>query len=388
MKEAKGDPMPLEARVVGARIRALRRRAHLSQSAFAQHLGMRQGPVCNIELGKNLPSAQVLARIAGVLNVTLDEILIGRVTDTGVTPSTPYERTPSPLPALRHPFNTTLYLTSAAYKLDQSPALQAMIESVARDYLALEDICRVPRQARIPLQFFFESDAAGVARLAVQTRTLFGVAQAAVFDHLELFENHGLRAVLLPLPEALPSLACYDARNANLFIFIGDDLTSERQIFLLAYNLGRVLLYNRALLLGEAPLTHEARKDKAARLFAANFLMPAGVVRTSVGQTGVRPDEWDLALLLRLKHRFGVSAEAFNYRLLELGLITATRQSELRAAIKAHYAAHHCSEPGNSRRILSPNGRLGDLLHTALRRAEPEAPEIAARLKKWKVRMP
>jgi D-arabinose 1-dehydrogenase-like Zn-dependent alcohol dehydrogenase len=42
-------------------------------------------------------------------------------------------------------------------------------------------------------------------------------------------------------------------------------------------------------------------------------------------------------------------------------------------------------DPGKSRRILSPNGRLGDLLHTALRRADPEAAAIAARLKKLKI---
>lgn len=36
---------------------------------------------------------------------------------------------------------------------------------------------------------------------------------------------------------------------------------------------------------------------------------------------GVGRDAWDFGMLLRLKHCFGVSAQAFNYRLLELGLI-------------------------------------------------------------------
>ncbi|MDD2456512.1 MAG: hypothetical protein PHE10_09320, partial [Kiritimatiellae bacterium] len=93
----------------------------------------------------------------------------------------------------------------------------------------------------------------------------------------------------------------------------------------------------------------------------------------------------DMEMLLRLKHRFGVSAEAFNYRLHELGLIKAERQGELRAAIRRHYETHSFAELGDSRRILSPNGRLGDLLHIALRRGDPEACGIAARLKKMKV---
>jgi len=110
-------------------------------------------------------------------------------------------------------------------------------------------------------------------------------------------------------------------------------------------------------------------------------------VRNSVSQIGVHPDEWDLELLLRLKHRFGVSAEAFNYRLLELGLITGKRQGELRKVIQAHYAAHAFAEPGSSRRILSPNGRLGDLLHTALIRQHPEAAAIAACLRKIRIQV-
>ncbi|MDD4103379.1 MAG: helix-turn-helix transcriptional regulator, partial [Kiritimatiellae bacterium] len=63
------------SRIVGANIRELRRRAHLSQGDLARRLGMRQGPICNIEQGKNFPSAQVLLRLADVLQVTTDQIL-------------------------------------------------------------------------------------------------------------------------------------------------------------------------------------------------------------------------------------------------------------------------------------------------------------------------
>ena len=66
----------------------------------------------------------------------------------------------------------------------------------------------------------------------------------------------------------------------------------------------------------------------------------------------------------------------------------ATGGSRQSARIDGFYAVNGYVEPGESRRLLSPNGRLGDLLHTALNRGEPEAGEIAKRLKKWKVRLP
>jgi Zn-dependent peptidase ImmA (M78 family) len=258
------------------------------------------------------------------------------------------------------------------------------VEIIVRDYLALEDICRALRQARIPLQLAFTVDPAGLTRMASQFRTLFGIGDAVVFDPLELFENYGLRVVFMPLT-TVNHFAYYDAPNGNVFIFVRADLNPEKQIFGLAYELGRILLHTRAGLPSEAPIRSEAKADKAARHFAACFLMPEQAVRVSAAQTGVLPHEWDFEMLLRLKHRFGVSAEAFNYRLLELGLITDDCQDILRAEIKQHYDAHAFAEPGKSRRILSPNGRLGDLLYIALRRNDPEARVIAARLKRMKI---
>jgi len=393
MKLHKDVQFNTDPHAVGASIRELRRRAHLSQGELAHRLGMRQGPVSNLEQGKNLPSAQVLVRLASILNATTDQILrAGAYTtpaqsDVANEGETILTCRPS-LPVILNTRNPALYLTSAAVSLIPGNKLTDTVESVVRDYLALEDICKVPRQARIPLQFAFDPTPSGIGRLTTQVRTLLGVSDAVVFDHLELFENHGLRVVFMPLPKEVTNISCYDAQNGNVFILISSRLTPEKQLFSLVYGLGRILLYNRSIFLGEFPLKHETRKDKAARLFAADFLMPEPAVRNSVSQIGVCPDEWDIDLLLRLKHRFGVSAETFNYRLLELGLMTSECQVRLRTAIKAYYASHAFAEPGQSRRILSPNGRLGDLLYTALRRADPEAPAIAGRFKKQKLPMP
>ena len=375
--------------IIGANIRELRRRAHLSQGDLAHRLGMRQGPVSNLEQGKNFPSASVLLRLAAILNVTTDRILrpdryINEHDDNTKDTSAMAKQTTGPASEHTHKLSPT----SPAAKLTDADPDKSAIESVIRDYLALEDICHVPRQARVPLQLAFDTALPGLARLATQFRALLGIGDAVVFDPLELCENHGLRVVFMPMTTIEKKcLSFHDAPNGNVFILINSGFNSERQLFSLAYELGRVLLYTRAVFMGESPFKHEAKTDKSARHFAACFLMPENAVRTSVGQTGTRPDEWDFDMLLRIKHRFGVSAETFNYRLLELGLITPERQSELRTQIKDHYAAHAFAEPGNSRRILSPNGRLGDLLHTAQRRTDPEASAIARRLKKQGISM-
>ncbi len=373
-----------EAAQLGTLIRDLRRQAHITQAELAAAVGIQQGPLSNIETGRNFPSTPVLMRLAWALNISIDALL-----DPMRAGEAWQSATPSLAPAATMPATLCglpgLHPTRTTPPLHLETPLATLISRLARDYLALEDLCGVPRQARLPLDFSFERSVAAMPRLARQLRTHLGVGSAVVFDYLELFENHGLRIIFAPLPAGVESLSLYDARHANLFIFITTPLNPERQLFRLLYELGQVLLYLRAIRLEHDPAHDPEVTDKMARRFAAEVLMPEEVVSVSVAQIGVQPHTWDLPLLLRLKHRFGVSAESFNYRLLELGLITPELQDSLRQTIKAHYAKTDFAEPGRSRRILSPNGRLGDLLHVALQQGHPEAGEIARRFKKIKM---
>lgn len=380
-----------DAKAIGRHIRALRMRLHLTQGAFAARLGMLQAPVSNIEGGKNFPSAQVLYRISKVLGVSLDELF---------NPSGPLPSAPEPAPAPASPSASPpadagpdgrsfpcegISQTTAPSLLSEDSPFAHQVKTVIADYLRLEQICKVPREARIPLQIPFDLTAGGITRLASQVRELMGIRNAVVFDHLELFENHGLRVVFLEMPSHVESLSFYDANNRNVFIFVSAKQNPERQIFSLALELGKLLLHVRLLALGQSYPETAAERWKPARLFAAAFLMPEEAVRATVTQTGLRPDTWDFEMLLRLKHRFGVSAETFNYRLLELGLLTPQLQKEFRTRIKAHYKKTRFQEPGASRRILSPNGRLGDLLHAASARGVSEVSAIAKRMKTGKI---
>lgn len=62
---------------VGRRIREARRAAGMTQGDLARRLGMRQGPVSNIERGHCLPHAATLVQISAALHCTTDELLTG-----------------------------------------------------------------------------------------------------------------------------------------------------------------------------------------------------------------------------------------------------------------------------------------------------------------------
>ncbi len=402
------DPAIPDPVIVGAMIRDLRRRRHWSQVELGRRIGMRPPPLNNIERGRNLPSTPVLCRIAAVLETSVDAVLNpGRITREYLAVS-PDDR--------GHP---VLRESTAAYGgLDVPPQPQPPCAGLTRvpgelpivdadmlnrlgrltdAYLGLEDLCGAPKRATIPLHLPCDPTVAGMTRLADQTRRLLGIGDAVVFDYLELFENAGLRVMFLPMTEPWTSVSCYDIDNGNALIFVADGLNPEKQLFRLLYELGRVYLYTRHRYDGDSTPGTESEEclddEHAARSFAARFLMPEAAVRTSVAQTGVRPDGWRYPLLLRLKHRFGVSAEAFCIRLEELQLIDLDIAARFKTRIRTHYARTDFSEPGNSRRILSPNGRLGDLRLSAATRTtdrdqQDEHRRLRAILRREGLKMP
>ena len=68
-------------------------------------------------------------------------------------------------------------------------------------------------------------------------------------------------------------------------------------------------------------------------------------MRNAVYSLNIKPDEWTYELLLRIKERFGVSAEAFAIRLKELALITRRKSDEFINQIKQYYASTDHDEP-------------------------------------------
>lgn len=381
--------MTPDANAIGRRIRELRRRQNMTQAELAEKVSIRTGPLNTLENGHHLPSLPVLCRLAKVLGVDVNLLLEGGeeryvVRETQEAYGGTECRTEPTFSA-----RASDYAASRARIIRFNPdktelpdATVHTLDGVLSAFLALEDICGVQKQAAIPLTLKLPATESGLQRFTVRVRGLLGIGDAVIFDYLELLENAGLRIIFMPLPEAAESVSCYDQQSKNAFLVISTGITVERQIFRLCYELGRIYLFNGGMSgkrkIGGLDAEH------AARRFAAYFLMPEEAVSTSVRQTGVEASRWTWEMLLRLKHRFGVSAEAFLYRLGELELISPALLKLMKSRIYEHYASAGNTEPDASRRQLTPNGRLGDLLLCAEQRkvATPELQQIVETLKK------
>jgi Zn-dependent peptidase ImmA (M78 family)/DNA-binding XRE family transcriptional regulator len=358
---------------VGARIRQLREIQHVSQIRLATEIGIRAGPLGWIEKGKHLPSGRVLYRIAKQLNVRLDDLFQEANVWQAPAP-TVSDTAPVLLPPLE------MDMTSEAVK-----ASHIVCQSVAEKLIALEELCGAVKTSGVPLTMPFTPSECGAAHLAARVRQSLGIGDAIAYDYLEAFENAGLRVVALDMPDGCDTFSGYDRVNRNAFLFVNSRLKKqpEHQLFRLAFELGRVCWYTAALagLITEAAPSEEAALDEAqfARRFAAYFLMPAGALQTTVWQLGLTPKAWTFEMLLRLKKRYGVSAQSFALRLQGLNLSWSDKQKRsprhylFKDEIEAFYAANGpTSEPGGNRPPLAMNGHLCDLLLCAEQTAKDQ----------------
>jgi Zn-dependent peptidase ImmA (M78 family)/transcriptional regulator with XRE-family HTH domain len=373
--------METKLEFIGRNIRYLRRERGWTLAGLASRAKMSEVPLGRIERGVNAPSAAAIYNLSKALNVSV---------------ATLFAEEHESLRLHRFENEKKPFLVATDMKNLFSSQIKSMAKDIIEGFQALEDICFAQKRAKIPLFIPFDTDEHGMEILSLTVRRYMGIEYGIVFDYFELFESQGFRVIAVPMPKPIDGFSYYDPVNQNAFFFLNTKKNPERQLFHLAYEFGSLLITTAAIQRNEVLLENASQKPynkkpftehRAARRFAATFLMPSGAVIDTVRQLGIQKKQWSYELLLRIKHRFGVSTEAFLYRLDELGLIHPSLLKPLKQKITDHYEKTDYGEPDFSRRLLTPNGRLWDLVLTGkeFKEGRKEVLEIEKLFEKWKV---
>lgn len=305
-----------------------RKNAGLSQVELSRRLGMKPAQLCKIETGKNVPGAGTLERIAHALGTTVAAL---EKLDATLTRS-------SPLVPL---------FASAAKFTDECRRAEAESERID---VRLRELGVMGATTLPFVQAFVRENHAGVF-LAQALRGALGVGRAAFADLVWNLELANVRILRDRLPENLSSLAWWHAERNALVISLNQANTPERQLYRLACELGAACLFRSG---GDRSLRTSKKDDRTIREFAADFLMPSTTVAEMASQLGIGKKDWTLPRLCLFKAHFGVSAEAFAFRLEELGLIERALRHHLRDELRTHYKAHpEAMEPAPSRPPLA-----------------------------------
>jgi Zn-dependent peptidase ImmA (M78 family) len=179
-------------------------------------------------------------------------------------------------------------------------------------YLLIEEVLdldsstwKAPFQPK-PVRSFEDAEA-----VAQQARAEWNLGNDPISDVTELLEEHGIKVMLLPLPDSVSGLTCLVQRPGQPdvpVIVVNKAFNLERRRFTLLHELGHRLMK----LVG-------VDEEKAAHRFASAFLMPADHLKEAVGQ---HRHGFGYAELIATKHLYGVAATALLLRFRDVGIIS------------------------------------------------------------------
>ena len=296
----------LDQRQLGERLKNARKARGLTQEAVATKLDILRTTLVAIEKGERRVTPGELIEMAKMYGRPVSEFVSKRANKE---PFVPQFRLPS-----GHESVAENELIAAAMEL----------ESLARDYVELEEINDSIRQPNFPP--IYALDVPGVTpdqrgeEVAAEERTRLGLGDGPVADLRALLEAAvGVRIFYLDLPAKVGGIfACNDELGACMAINRKHPPT--RGNWSLAHECGHFLTTRY---LADVSFTHDhwgkLAAERFADSFARNFLMPrTGVTRRLSEMAKAHGKGATIGDVMSLAHLYGVSAEAMFRRLEEL----------------------------------------------------------------------
>jgi len=313
---------------IGARVKAARQAARMSQRSLADEADVSAMAISKYERDLDVPGSAVLIRLARALDVKV-EYFLRPVT---VSLTAPAFRRRSSLP------------------IKEERAIVAEVQEWLERYLDVESLFGDVAA------FAWPSDrnrcvgsVEEAERVALELRAAWDLGLGPIDNLVELLEDHGIKVGLVEAHDDFDALTLW-ANEAIPVIVVKESVPGDRQRHNLAHELGHLIL--------------EAGRDvdleKAAYRFAGAFLVPEQVARYELGEHRHALGLHELHLL---KHKYGLSMQAWVYRARDLGIISERCAANLFKEFSKRGWRRH--EPGKA---VPPEetGRLKRLVLRAL----------------------
>jgi transcriptional regulator with XRE-family HTH domain/Zn-dependent peptidase ImmA (M78 family) len=299
-----------------------------TQLMLARKIGMSPVQLCKIEKGYSSPTLATLERIAAALDIPLTELLSSNESNARECATVRVSDTDGSR------FYPVRY--GGDDRVDDAVLLKKILPAENR-ICSLERELNLSQTTLLPFVHSLKIDPFGAKTVARYMRAACAVGAASFSDLVELLEFRNVRLHSLAMPAGVSSRAYFNVDNHSLSILLSQKNTPERSIYRIAYELAWMAISGS---MGFKPVREGAARHRFARVFASEFLMPEESVRFAVSQLGIGPGDWTFDMVVWLKSKFNVSAEAFALRLEDLSLISVRLRQKIREELRQYYKAH------------------------------------------------
>jgi Zn-dependent peptidase ImmA (M78 family)/DNA-binding XRE family transcriptional regulator len=312
---------------VGERLKMARQMAGMSMRALAERTGVSAMAISKYERDQMTPGSDVLIQLAQALDVPVG-FFLRPVTADLTAPS---------------------FRRRSGLRVKAQKAILAKTQAWLERYLDVESFfADSPVFTMPPLerQVATPEDVEGVA---LALREAWDLGLDPIDNLIEVLESHGIKVGVIEGADEFDALTMW-ANGTDPVMVVRDGMPGDRQRLSLAHELGHLIL---------EPVG-ELDEEKAAFRFAGAFLVPRPMARYELGEHRQNLDLHELHLL---KHRYGVSMQAWVYRARDLDIISehTARQLWIRFRSEGWYER----EPGDQIPPEAP-GRMKRLVLRAL----------------------
>jgi Zn-dependent peptidase ImmA (M78 family)/DNA-binding XRE family transcriptional regulator len=295
---------------IGERLKIARHAARLSQRDLAEAAEVSAMAISKYERDLDTPSSGVLIRLARALDVKT-EYFLRPVTVT---------------------VSAAAYRRRTSLPRKQEQAIIAQIQEWLERYLDAESFFGGPPEFELPSDLDRRVTSLDeVERVAIQLREGWNLGLAPIESMVEVLEDHGIKVGLIEGHQDFDALTFW-VDDTIPVIVVKRDVPGDRQRFNLAHELGHLVL----------EITEGVNEEDVAYRFAGAFLVPEPVARFELGDRRQRLGLHELHLL---KHKYGLSMQAWIYRAKNLGVLSESAAMQLFREF--HQQGWHREEPGD-----------------------------------------
>ncbi len=311
---------------IGERIKSARIMAGLSQRDLANATAVSPMAISKYERNMDIPGSQVLIRLAKALGVKIEYFF----RPTTVTLSSPTYRRRQSLPS------------------DQEASILEQVQEWLERYLDIESLLDQTSRFKIPPKQQIKTLDA-IEHVALDLREQWRLGIDPIEGLMEVCEDRGIKVGLVNGHKDFDALMLWANRDIPVIV-LRRDMPGDRQRFCLAHELGHLVL----------DIGEHIDPEKASHRFAGAFLVPKPAVEFELG-----PKRHSLSLyeLHLLKHKYGLSMQAWIYRAKDLGILSEVAATQLFKRFRQQN--WHREEPGDALPSEEP-GRFKRLVVHAL----------------------
>jgi Zn-dependent peptidase ImmA (M78 family)/DNA-binding XRE family transcriptional regulator len=309
----------------GQRIKQARKANNMSLRKLAEKAEISAMAISKYERDLDMPSSGVLLRLAQTLGVPIDFFFRPKTISVQLQ----------------------AYRKHVALGTKVQEAIQMRIQEWLERYLEVESYFPDEERA-ISLPAYTIQSKDQVEDVALELRKNWNVGLDPIENLTQLLEDRGIKVGLVSGFEHFD--ACTFIADGIPVIVSKAELPGDRQRFNLGHELGHLIL----------DVKEGVDPESACHRFVGAFLVPAQVARFELGS---RRTTLDVNELYLLKHKYGMSMQAWIFRAKDLGIISENAAARLFHRFRVN--GWHRQEPGEALPGEKPY-RMERLIYRAL----------------------